>query len=213
MRSHVARLLKQPVRTRKMVSVALDADQFEMVEKLSLFFTRELGHNFSKNQVIEEAVRAFADESTDYIFDEYDLDLRNTTLTDLQQYKRICTIDISALDTVVLPVRDDESCKKMLFEDRQWNPVQLDHEKLHHLKYAAFCFGNPTGAITHYARIRSYVPAAGDTRKKILHFDPPETIGERLEWREQGRSRLRRPRYTAFALLLEAKNIEELFGQ
>lgn len=213
MRSHVARLLKKPVRSRKMLSVSLDQDQFEMVEKLSLFFSKETNHSFSKNQVVEEAVRAFVDESVNFIFDEYAFDIRNTTLTEMQQYKQVCTVNISELDTVVLPVRDDLACKQMLFERQSWNPVQLDREKLQTMKYVAFCFGHPTGAITHYARIKSFALLPGDINKQILHFYPPEPLGQQLEWREPGVSRLRRPRYTAFALLLEAKSIEELFGQ
>lgn len=213
MRSHVVRLLRQPVRERRMMSVALDSGQYELVEKLSLFLTRETGRNISKNQVVEEAVRAFVIESTGYISEEFEMDLYNTTLTELRDYKRVCTIDIGALDTVVLPVRDDMDCKRQLFQQRLWNPVQIDNEKLKNLKFAAFCFGHPTSGITHYAAIRSYAPAKDDPRKKILHFEPPETLAHSLEWRDAGRSRLRRPRYTAFAMLMEAKSIEELFGQ
>lgn len=211
LRSHVIKLLKQPVRKRRMMSVALDADQYELVEKLSLFLSREVGNSVSKNQVVEEAVRAFVIESVSYIAEEFDMDIYNTTLTELRDYKRISTIDVGALDTVVLPVRDDEDCRKLLFEQWRWTPVQLEGEKLRNLKFAAFCFGHPTGAITHYAAVKSYASLQEDPRKKILHFTPPEALGHPLEWRETGR--LRRPRYTAFAMLMEAKSIEELFGQ
>lgn len=213
MRNHVARLLKQSSKPRKMLSITLDTEQVELAEKLALFFSRETNHNFTRNQIIEESVRAFVSESVEFIAEEFDMDIRNTTLTEMQQYKRICAVDVSALDTVVLPVRDDDHCRELLFRSRRWNPVQLDNEKLLNLKYAAFCFGNPTSAITHYARIRSFAPAPGDPRKKILHFELPETLGQRLEWQEPAASRLRRPRYTALAILMEAKTIDELFGQ
>lgn len=212
MRSHVARLLTKTPRSRKMLSVALDVEQLQMVEKLALFFSEKTGRVFSKTQIVEEAVKAFVDESAGFILDEYAFDIRDTPLTDLQQYKQIRTIDVGSLDTVVLPVRDETQARHRIFKECSWNPVQLDREKLQHIRCAAFCFGGPTSAITHYARIKSFALLPGDLRKQILHFYPPEPLGQRLEWREGG-ARLRRPRYTAFALLQSVKCIEELFGQ
>lgn len=211
MRNHVARILKKPVRERKMMSLSLDREQMELVEKLSLFFSRETQRGFSKNQVVEEAVRAFVKESADYIAEEFDMDIREIPLTEMQQYKRVCTVDIGVLDTVVLPIRDEDICRCQVFERSCWTPLQLDRDKLTNMKYAAFYFCTPTCAITHFARIKEFTPVADDPRKHVLHFDSMEELGKRIEWAQPTAGRLRRPRYTVFSLLLEAKTMEELF--
>lgn len=202
--------MKRPQRVRKMMSVSLDKDQMELIEKLSLFFSRETNRSFSKNRVVEEAVRAFVEDSASYIAAEYDLDIHGVTLTEMQRYKQSSTVDIGVLDTVVLPVRDDEAARESVFSRCAWELSRLDREKLGGMKYAAFYFCSPTCSITHYAPLRSFAPCGGDARRQTIRFGTPEELGHTLEWRQAG-GRLRRPRYTAFSLLLEAKSIEELF--
>lgn len=210
MKSHVQQLLQKPVRVRRMMSVSLDGSQMEQVEKLAIFFSYQLRRNFSKNQVVEEAVRAFVKESADYIAEEYEFDILNTALIEMQAFKQNTAVDVGVLDTVVLPVKNDRASRELLFSKRRWNPVQLDREKLSSMKYAAFYFCNPVCAVTHYAAIRSVTPDSENPKKQVLHFDPLEGLARQLEW-EHPANRLRRPRYTVFSLLLEAKAIEELF--
>lgn len=211
MRSHVARILKKPMKIRRMMSVTLDGEQMEMVEKLSLFFSRETHRTFSKNQVIEEAVRAFADESAEYITEEYDMDIRSITLTEMQEYKRMTSVEVAAFDTVILPAKDNESCRRALFEEHMWYPVQLNSDKLKQIQFVALYIGAPCSGITHYARILSYGPLTGDPKKQILRFEPPEELPSKIELGDMNAAGMRRPRYTTLGLMLEAKLMEDLF--
>lgn len=211
MKRHVERPANQLAQDRKTLRITLDAEQVELLEKLSLFFSQEINQDFTKNRIIEEAVAKFVQETTDYISSEYALDIRRTALTDMRDYKQVCAVDIAALDTVVLPVRDSSACKDMLFNQRRWTPGHLNQKKLRGIKYAAFCFGAPTNAITHYARLRAFTSLPEDTQRQVLHFEDLEELGHRLEWKVPRESRLRYPRYTGFAMLLEAESIEELF--
>lgn len=211
MRSHVARILKKPVRTRRMMSVALDNEQMELVEKLSLFFSRETSRAFSKNQFVEEAVRAFADESAEYIAEQYDIDIRSITLTEMREYKRSTNVGVAAFDTVVFPAKDNDSAKLRLFSEQAWYPVRLDREKLEKIRYVAFYIGAPTSGITHYACISSREPIPGEPGKYKLNFDAPEALPRPVELGGLSAAGMRQPRYTTLALLLEALTMEELF--
>lgn len=211
MKSHVAKILKRPARSRRMMSVALDDEQMELVEKLSLFFSRETSHAFSKNQVVEEAVRAFTDESAEYIAEQYDLDIRSVTLTEMRDYKRSTSVNIAAFDTVVFPVRDEAEAKNKIFTERAWYPVALDREKLDKLRYAAFYIGAPTSGVTHYARVTACEPLEDGSGRYRLFFDEPEELPEKIESGGPVSGGLRRPRYTTLALVLEARTLDELF--
>lgn len=211
MKSHVAKILRRPVRERRMMSVALDGEQMELVEKLSLFFSRETSRAFSKNQVVEEAVRAFTDESAEYISERYDLDIRSATLTEMREYKRNTSVGIASFDTVVFPAKDNDSARLRLFEECAWYPVQLDRDKLEKIRYVAFYIGAPTSGITHYAHISAREPIPGEPRKYKLIFEPPEELPHTVELGGLSAAGMRRPRYTTLALLLEAVTMDELF--
>lgn len=210
MKSHVAKILKRPIRSRRMMSVALDGEQMELVEKLSLFFSRETSRPFSKNQVVEEAVRAFTDESAEYIAEQYSMDIRSVTLTEMRDYKRSTSVNIAAFDAVVFPARDNPAAREKIFTERAWYPVSLDKEKLEKIRYAAFYIGAPTSGVTHYAHITAYEPLDGGAGFKLF-FDEPEELPEKIESGDPHSSAPRRPRYTTLALLLEARTIDELF--
>lgn len=211
MKSHVAKILKKPVRVRRMMSVTLDGEQMELVEKLSLFFSRETASAFSKNQVVEEAVRAFTDESIEYIAEEYDFDLRSIPLTDMRQYKRETFVNIAAFDTVVFPAKDNESARKRFLQENAWYPVRLNKDKLQRMRYVAVYIGAPTSGITHYAQISGYEPMPGEIPGYKLLFGQPEELPHIVELGGMNAAGLRRPRYTTLALLLEAKTMDELF--
>lgn len=211
MKSHVARLLKQPARTRRMMSVSLDNEQMELVEKLSLFFSRETSHAFSKNQVVEEAVRAFTDESAEYISETYDMDIRSATLTEMREYKRNTSVGVAAFDTIVIPFRDNEPTRQRLFKENSWYPVRLDKDKLQRIRYLAMYFGSPVMGITHYAAIAGQEPIPGEQGAYKLILEPSEELGRVVELGYFNASRLRRPRYTTLAMLLEARTMDELF--
>ena len=211
MKNRVAKILRQPARTRRMMSVTLDSEQMEMVEKLSLFFTCKTNRAFSKRHVVEEAVRAFTEESAEYISEAYDFDIRSVTLTEMQQYQGCGNVMVAAFDTVILPAKDNENCRRALFEEHAWYPVQLSSEKLAHIQYLAIYIGAPCSGITHYARITSYEPAPGMPEKQLLRFEPPEELPFKLCLGGMHAAGLRKPRYTTLSLLLEARTIEDLF--
>lgn len=211
MREYVARLLQRSEPQKKLIQLILDGDQAEMIEKLSLFFSRETNEPFTENRVIEEAVRMFVNESAQYIAEEFDMDIRETSLSEMRRYQSGTTVDICVLDTVVVPFQDTASNRAALLKPGESAPLVMDCDKLDCTKYIAFYMGTPTCAITHYAGVTGSFAEPGGSNKVRLRYDKPEELRHRLEWENPAGKGLRRPRYTMLKMLLEARMIEELF--
>jgi len=119
-------------------------------------------------------------------------------------------VDVSDLDTVVVPARDDGFEQVFLGEDR-WYKVRIHGSMIPKLKYVAVYRTDPTSAITHVAPISSIEPWQ-DTEKKVINFaEPAEEIGP-IKLVRKGKVKAPQGlRYTSYERLTNAKTLDEAF--
>lgn len=118
--------------------------------------------------------------------------------------------DLSSLDTVVVPAREDGFKEVFLGEDR-WYKVRIHPSMISQLKYVAVYRTAPVSAITHYAPIRSIEPWQ-NTGKMVINFAEPAREITPLKLTKNGRvAPLYGLRYTNFEKLKTAKSLDEAF--
>jgi amidohydrolase family protein len=85
-------------------------------------------------------------------------------------------LDVSDIDTVVVPAQDEGFEQVFMGEDR-WYKVRIHGSMIPKLKYAAVYRVAPTSAIIHVAPISSIEPWQ-DTDKKVINFaEPAQKVG------------------------------------
>jgi len=213
MKGRVRRLLQPAVMRRKTFSVSMDSNQVDMVDKLALFFGGKTGQKISRNQMIEEAVGGFIDDSAEVIREQFDMDIRTITIAELERNRRAGATDVAELDTLIVPARDNAVYREDFFVRRVWNNVRVVEEKLQCMRYLAVYVGAPTSAITHYAPIMSYRrDSQNPGRFSILLEGEPLPLPRHVEAGDPGAAAgMRSCRYTAFHLLCQARNLQDLF--
>jgi hypothetical protein len=119
-------------------------------------------------------------------------------------------VDVSDLDTVVVPAHDEGFEQVFLGEDR-WYKVRIHGSMIPKLKHVAAYRVAPTSAITHVAPISSIEPWQ-DTDKKVINFaEPAEKIGP-IKLVHKGKVKAPQSlRYTSHERLINAKTLDEAF--
>lgn len=119
-------------------------------------------------------------------------------------------VDVSDLDTVVVPAQDEGFEQVFLGEDR-WYKVRIHGSMIPKLKHVAVYRTAPTSAITHVAPISSIEPWQ-DTDKKVINFaEPAEKIGP-IKLVHKGKVKAPQGlRYTSYERLTNAKTLDEAF--
>ena len=119
-------------------------------------------------------------------------------------------VDVSDLDTVVVPAQDEGFEQVFLGEDR-WYKVRIHGSMIPKLKHVAVYRTAPTSAITHAAPISSIEPWQ-DTEKKVINFaEPAEEIGP-IKLVRKGRVKAPQGlRYTSYDRLMNAKTLDDAF--
>ena len=119
-------------------------------------------------------------------------------------------VDVSDLDTVVVPAQDEGFEQVFLGEDR-WYKVRIHGSMIPKLKHVAVYRTAPTSAITHVAPISSIEPWQ-DTEKKVINFaESAEKIGP-IKLLRKGKVKAPQGlRYTSYERLMNAKTLDEAF--
>jgi len=119
-------------------------------------------------------------------------------------------VDVSELDTVVVPAREDGFVETFLGEDR-WYAVRIHSSMIPQIKYVAAYRVSPTSAITHWAPVRSIEPWK-ETGKVVLNFaQPAQEIGPIPLVRDGRVTAPQNLRYTTFERLKKAKTLDDAF--
>lgn len=119
-------------------------------------------------------------------------------------------VDVSELDTVVVPAREDGFVETFLGENC-WHAVRIHSSMIPQIKHIAVYRVAPTSAITHWAPVRS-IDQWRETEKAILTFaQPAEEIGPIPLVRGGRVKALQNLRYTTSERLKNAKNLDEAF--
>lgn len=119
-------------------------------------------------------------------------------------------VDISELDTVVVPAREEGFQETFLGENR-WYAIRMHSSMRPQIKYIAVYRVRPISAITHIAQVASIEPWR-DSDKYVVNFRGPAEEIEHIPWVRDGRVKaLQNLRYTTRERLLSAKTLEDIW--
>lgn len=124
----------------------------------------------------------------------------------------VTKIDPSDIDTIVVPAQDEGFCDVFLGENR-WYQIRIHASMIPQIKYIAAYRTNPTSAITHVAPVKSIEPWKGGPKYVLNFTEPAKEIGPlKLVPKPNGLVKgPQAPRYTSYARLMKAKNLDEAF--
>jgi hypothetical protein len=119
-------------------------------------------------------------------------------------------VDVSDIDTVVVPAHD-EGFENVFLGENRWHAVRIHGSMIPRLNHVAVYRVAPTSAITHIAPVSSIEPWK-DTDKKVINFaEPAESIGP-ITFLPKGKVKaLQNLRYTSYDRLVNAKTLDEAF--
>jgi hypothetical protein len=120
------------------------------------------------------------------------------------------SVDVSDVDTIVVPARDDGFSDVVLGENR-WFKIRIHGSMIPRIKYIAFYRVAPISAITHYAPVAS-IDQWLDSGKYVVNFaEPAKEIGP-IKLQSSGNVKaLQNSRYTSLAKLERAGSLEDAF--
>lgn len=196
-------LLKNSKTMKKQVAVYLDDSMLEQIDTLiKVFSSISDSKSFSRNMLIEEAVKKYLQESKEYLLEEQGIDL-GEILKEAQ---------LSKFDTVIFSSKGSGFQETFLGEKEEkcWYPCKVSKEREENLKYIAIYRGQPESAITHYAKIDRIVC---DSKKgcKVCYFKgEPIKLPNRITLGEKESCFFVGTKYTNLENLLNAKNAHDI---
>ena len=130
----------------------------------------------------------------------------------LGQKRTAPSIELSDIDTVVVPARE-EGFNEVFLGQNRWYAVRIHGSMLPQIRYIAVYQVAPESAITYVAPVKSIEPWK-DTDKVVLNFaEPARPIGP-IHLVRGGQVRaLQNLRYTNYSRLTSAKSLDELWGE
>lgn len=120
------------------------------------------------------------------------------------------SIDPAEVDTVVVPARE-EGFKNVFLGENCWYAIRIHPSKISQIKHIAAYQVAPDSAITYIADVSSIEPWK-DTGKYILRFSGPAQKIDPIKLVPGGKaSHPQSPRYTSFAKIQSARNLDDVF--
>ena len=120
------------------------------------------------------------------------------------------TADISELDTIVVPAREDGFNETFIGENR-WYAIRIHGSMIPQIKHIAAYRTAPISAITHLAPVNKIVPWK-DTGKYCLEFAEPAHEITQIKLDQSGKGIApQAPRYTTMERLMKATILSEAF--
>lgn len=176
----------------------------EMPDKLESILARKFQFGV---EVLE--LRRFENENGDQIY-EFEPFLADVTEDIYSRDFIEGGVDIDAIDTVVVPAREEGFRKTFLGENR-WRAIRIHGTMRPQIKYIATYQVAPISAITHIAPVKSIEPWE-DTGKFVVNFSEPAQEISPIPLVKNGRIKpLYNLRYTTLQRLQNAKNLDEVW--
>lgn len=118
-------------------------------------------------------------------------------------------VDISEIDTIVVPAREDGFNEEFL-KNHRWYSIRLNSSMIPKIKYLATYQVAPISAITHIAEVQS-IEQWKDTNKYALYFSgAPKKIKKVALGRNKGKAP-QSSRYSSKARILKASSLDQVF--
>jgi hypothetical protein len=121
-------------------------------------------------------------------------------------------VDPSELDTVVVPAKADGFSEVFLGENR-WYEIRIHSSMVPRIKYIAAYQSSPVSAITHVAPVKDIQLWKGGPKYVLIFSEPAKEIGP-LKLVPKPNGTVKAPqgsRYTSYARLIKATNLDEVF--
>jgi predicted transcriptional regulator len=186
---------------RKSVSITLEADLLEKVDRVAKSFSKVTEKNFSRNSVIEEAIKEYVAEAGEVLQDIYGIDIGETSEEDT---------GVTEFDLAIFPAHNEGFKETFLGEDC-WYSVRIKEDKVPKIKYVAVYRAAPISGITHYAKVKE-IKQYQDTSKKIIYFEGTAIpLPQTVKLGDTDPNAMRAPRYTTLAKLQSANVVKDLF--
>ena len=145
-----------------------------------------------------------------YQFEPFLYDLSTQSASAAADSGNTPAMDPAEIDTVVVAAREDGFKETFLGENR-WYAIRIHSSMRDKIKYLAIYQVAPDSAITYVAEVASIEPWK-DTGKYVLNFkEPAKKVGP-IPFVSGGKVMApQAPRYTSYARLQKAKNLDEVF--
>jgi len=119
-------------------------------------------------------------------------------------------IDISEIDTIVVPARDD-GFQGTFIAENCWYSIRLNASMIPKIKYIAAYRVAPISAITHIAEVKE-IKQWKDTNKYILYFSKPAEEIKNIPLGTKGKGKApQSPRYASRSRILKAQSLSDIF--
>ena len=190
------RLEKPEEPAKKQFLLSLRPELVGSLDQMVRAITRSSGQSVTRGMLIEDAVKAFLDDTI-------------PALEERGIYLEEEETDAPYFDTVIFPAHQ-EGFEKAFLGENKWYYVRTRSDKMPKIKFCAIYVGQPTSAITHYAKVSRFV-LDPETKKYIVEFDgKPVELEHPVPLGSAPSASTRAPRYTTLEKLLSAREYGEL---
>lgn len=187
---------------RKSISINVDAETLDQVDSVAKAFSKISEKNFSRNSIIEEAIKEYLSEAIEILLDTYSIDIGEVPEED-------DTIN-TEFDLAIFPAHNAGFNSTFIGEDC-WYSVRIKEEKVSQIKYVAVYRAAPVSGITHYAKVKE-IKQYQDTNKKMVIFDGAAIpLPHTIKLGNTNANAMRSPRYTTIDKLQQANVVKDLF--
>lgn len=201
LREKIIKTLTKEETVRKAVSITLDSELIDRVDKVAKGFTRLSDKTFSRNSIIEAAIKEYIEESEAILSD------KRMDIEKLEEENAVLTDDF---DTAIFPAHNDGFEEAFLGENC-WYSVRIKESRIPKIKYVAVYRAAPVSGITHYAKVKG-IKQYENTGKWIIFFEGSAiSLQNTIQLGSTDANAMRSPRYTTLSKLLVANVVADLF--
>ena len=119
------------------------------------------------------------------------------------------TVDLSEIDTIVVPARED-GFKEVFLDENRWYAIRLNSSMIPKIKYIAAYQVSPVSAITHIAEVKS-IEQWQDTNKYVLNFTEPAKKIKKVPLGKNKGKAPQGPRYSSYDSIVSTSSLDNIF--
>lgn len=191
-----------PKTVKRTISLNLEEELVDRIDRIAKAFSKvNQDKGFSRNSIIEDAVREYAETAEEVLEEEYGVSLDTEIEEDpLDNY-----------NLAIFPARND-GFRRVFLGDKCWYAVRMADYRLPSVQYVACYRAAPISGVTHYAKVDRIEVYPADPKKKIIYFDgDPVELERPVPLGNMSATPMRHARYTTLERLRCAREVKELF--
>lgn len=191
---------------KKQLTFNIDSKLIDKMDKVSEIFNDINKRNYPRNALLEDAIDTYLTEIDSFLKENYNIAIENYNGNyEPDKYKS----SNDDFDTVIYPGYVD-GFEEVFLGEYRWYYVRIRKENIKKVKYIAIYVGKPVSAITHYAKVKEYIPSTRYPSKYLIELEEPIPLSHKIELGSISAASLRAPKYTTLDKLLKAKEVSDL---